>query len=506
MKSLSKNIIASVITRIIALISGLIVQQRILLVYGSDLNGLTSSITQIMSYLVIFEAGLGAASIQALYKPLSENNWKDTSGILVATGKAYRKIATIFFIVLSIVSMIYPILVANEIKYSIAAALTFITGGSYIVAYIFGAKYKVLLDANRKIYVVQTMEGASVLLSCILRVIAMNNGAGIVLVQMVHLCCVALKNGGFILYVKKNYSVDYSVKPIMNAINKRWNVLVHNLSGLVVNHTDILILTIFSSLKYVSIYSVYNMIYGQISNMIQTVFIQAPQASFGKLFFENKNRFILAYKVYEICYTGLLFLLTSVAIIMTTSFISLYTRSVIDVTYSDKYLPLLFGIILLMNALRVPAIMVINISGSFKETQRGAIFEAIINIAVSLTLFFATPLKLYGLLIGTFCSYLYRTFDVIWFVYRKVLKISIVSYIKNFIVNILITVLFILMLYFLYPLSAKSYFTWALTALAICIVLGIAYLGINFLINFKYMKQARILLMNIIMNVRLKKS
>ena len=56
-KSLSINMVTSVLSRIVVLITGLIVQHFILQAYGSTLNGLTSSITQVMSYLVLFEAG-----------------------------------------------------------------------------------------------------------------------------------------------------------------------------------------------------------------------------------------------------------------------------------------------------------------------------------------------------------------------------------------------------------------------------------------------------------------
>ena len=52
MKSLSKNMIMTIITRIVTLITGLVVQQRILVAYGSSLNGLTSSITPDLTFIL----------------------------------------------------------------------------------------------------------------------------------------------------------------------------------------------------------------------------------------------------------------------------------------------------------------------------------------------------------------------------------------------------------------------------------------------------------------------
>ena len=89
MRSASKNMLMSIIARLISLITGLIVQRYLLLAFGSTLNGLTTSINQAMAYLVLLEAGLGTASVQALYDPLASNDWKRVSGILTATGKEY---------------------------------------------------------------------------------------------------------------------------------------------------------------------------------------------------------------------------------------------------------------------------------------------------------------------------------------------------------------------------------------------------------------------------------
>ena len=73
--------------------------------------------------------------------------------------------------------------------------------------------------------------------------------------------------------------------------------MVHQISGIVVNHTDIIILTAFSRLSVVSVYSVYNMIFGHMSNLIQTTFLQAPQATFGLLYNRDKQQFVKQYRM-----------------------------------------------------------------------------------------------------------------------------------------------------------------------------------------------------------------
>ncbi|MDO4175795.1 MAG: hypothetical protein Q4D42_13635, partial [Eubacteriales bacterium] len=142
MRAASKNMTMSIVCRIVSLISGLIVQRYLLLAFGSTLNGLTTSINQAMAYLVLLEAGLGTASVQALYDPLAVGDWKTVNGIFTATGKEYKKISAIFVIALISISILIPLAVSREVEFFTAGLLTFITGASYVISYIMGGKYK----------------------------------------------------------------------------------------------------------------------------------------------------------------------------------------------------------------------------------------------------------------------------------------------------------------------------------------------------------------------------
>lgn len=64
--------------------------------YGSEANGLVASITQIIAYLSLLEAGVGAASIQALYRPIGQNDRSKINDILAATSIYYKNRALLF--------------------------------------------------------------------------------------------------------------------------------------------------------------------------------------------------------------------------------------------------------------------------------------------------------------------------------------------------------------------------------------------------------------------------
>ena len=483
-KSLSINMVTSVLSRVVVLITGLIVQHFILQAYGSTLNGLTSSITQVMSYLVLFEAGLGTASIQALYDPLSRNDWKKVSGIVVATGVEYKKITVAFSSVLLLVSLVLPFTLKGQVEFAVASLLTAVTGGSYIASYIVGGKYKAILSADRKMYVLYILDMLSSILSCALRVMALSAGAGIVWVQLLHLGSILFKNAGYFIYVKIRYKrIDYKEIPDLQSISKRWSVLIHSIAGIVVNHTDVIILTLFASLRTVSVYSVYNMVFGQLSTTIQSTFIQAPQAHFGILYYKDKRKFEQSFRVYETIFTVLLFWLCGVAIVMITPFVEVYTKGVTDVEYIDMWLPILFTLILLLNLLRSPSVMAVNVSGAFKETQKGAIIEAIINITVSLALFFTTSLGLYGLLIGTVCSYVYRTIDLISYAYRYIVECSVVDFVRTIVINLGLIGLLYYIACIRFPVHVNSFIIWIVAAVVVTILVAVELLIGNLILN-----------------------
>lgn len=107
---------------------------------------------------------------------------------------------------------------------------------------------------------------------------------------------------------------------------------------------------------------------------------------------------------------------------MILPFVSVYTLDMQDIIYYRPIAAVMFLIIGIANNIRIPCLSMINAAGHFKNTQNHALLEALINITVSLLLL--KPLGMYGLLIGTICSFAYRTTMIIIYAQRNILGIS----------------------------------------------------------------------------------
>ena len=501
MKRLSINMIMAIMYKMIAMITGLIVQQQILTNYGSDVNGMSSSINQFLSYLALLEAGIGAASIQALFKPISSNKWDEASEIINATERQYRLIGGYFLIGIIGLSFLMPVIISNQMDAILVGAFTFVSGLSRVVAYSMIGKYTAILNADQKIGVVYLIDGFTEILSCIARLVMISCGLNIVIVQSALVCSTLIKAIVIRIYIKYWYGNKIvKTKNINNqAIAQRWNVLIHQISGMIVNHTDVTLLTIFSTLKEVSVYSVYNYIYSNISSILTMSFSNAALGTFGKKASGDHDEFNRFYHVYENLFFTVLFTVLTVALLLTLPFVRLYTAGVSDTQYIYWYIAVLFCIIQFMNLVRIPALVTINAYGWFKETQRGAIIEAIINIIVSLILLNVWGMA--GLLIGTFCSYLFRTQDIIRFVYKRCgLRWS--KFAKMILINLSISGVLIVLFFFINPIIAENWREWLIKAVIMTLITLFCFTVSAYLQN---RKQSNVFIRNIYYKVKRRK-
>ena len=63
-KKIRNNLILGILGRAVALVLGIIVPKLILKEYGSEVNGLLASVTNIYAYIAIVEAGVLSSALQ----------------------------------------------------------------------------------------------------------------------------------------------------------------------------------------------------------------------------------------------------------------------------------------------------------------------------------------------------------------------------------------------------------------------------------------------------------
>ena len=96
--------------QIVVAVSGLVLPRFFLNQYGSTVNGMINSVSQFLTYLNLVEAGISSAAIVELYGPLNQNDTGAINSVLSALQKFYYKSGGAYVILLTIMTVVYPLL------------------------------------------------------------------------------------------------------------------------------------------------------------------------------------------------------------------------------------------------------------------------------------------------------------------------------------------------------------------------------------------------------------
>ena len=111
------NITSSIIMQIVSVISALIVPRLILETFGSNANGLVSSISQFLNYITLVEGGITGVISANLYRPLVNGDTEKLSSVLTTARSFYRKIGIVFIAYSVVIGLVYPIFVDTGYEY-----------------------------------------------------------------------------------------------------------------------------------------------------------------------------------------------------------------------------------------------------------------------------------------------------------------------------------------------------------------------------------------------------
>lgn len=489
-KSTIKNASVSILLQIVVVLAGLMTKSLIIRNYGREVDGVIVTVNMLHSYLNLVAIGLSTASIQALYAPLARNNWEEINSVMSASNHFYNKTANIFSMLVVVVSAGYAVFMRNELPAWLTAGSVLVMGLSGSIEYYLYDKYQVFLTADQKLYVVTSVTLFGTIVQTVLKLVLASLQINILLVQLIPAVIYFLRVLFLMFYVKRKYPLlNRKAKPNYQALNKRWSVFMHQIAGLVVNNTDVLMLTLVTKNPVlISIYGMYNLVFSNLFTLMSNSFSHGALASFGQLIatddMENVRK---GYSGYEFSYYFIVAVIYSITAVMILPFIRIYSKNFGDgPSYFDPLIAFLFVVISLANNLRVPGVTMISAKGHFKETQNRALIEAAINLISSFLLVW--KLGIYGVLLGTVLSFAYRTIDIILYSNKKILQQPAGRTLKRGLTSVVIVIASVVVCYRPMLAFTTDWFHWILGCI---LVGGFSFLlagGANFLLERQVMK------------------
>lgn len=464
-KSVLKNVGASALPQLVNILTNLIVPIMIIGIYGSELNGLISTSKSIVSYISLVGAGIATAVTQALFLPVANKDAVRVRGMLLSANRMFNRCGVIFCIILVAVAFLYPLVIRSDIDYITTALLILVVGLSGASEFFVVGKCRALLYADQKVYVSSLIQAASLLLALGAAVLMMKLGAGIVWVQFAISLVYVFRAVFLQLYVIKKYPEYASLRgvaPVDEAIAKKNDAMLHQLTGLAVTSSQPIILTTLVGLDAASVYSVYSVVFfGLISicSNVNTAIMPFLGRSYAK---DNVETQRVKYSLAELAFCFITVWVFSISALMIIPFVRLYTAGS-DINYVYLSFAMLFVCMAAFNVVRLPASSMINVAGHFKQTRTRAIIEAVLCVCISTALTLTVGMD--GVLWGTGIALCWRMLDMIIYVNRRILSTSVIRPVIRLIVSFAIIGVAVFVACRL-DLAAGSYSQWILKALA----------------------------------------
>ena len=448
------NLLSGIVYQVILIVISFLLPRLYLENFGSEINGILSTVKQIFVYMTLLEAGIGLAATQALYKPVAEGDHGKTAAILSATNRFYAKTGVIYAVIVLLLAAVYAFLIPTSIAPGELFAIILLTALPSLFSYFVQAKYRILLEVDGRKYVITNSETVLQLLSNIGKLLVLLLTDSLILIQLVY-CIIALGQLGYVyMHAKRRYTwLNLRTEPDFEAISQRKSVLVHQVSGMVFNNTDVLLLSVLCDFKVVSVYAIYNIFFSQVQMFITNI-TSGFSFALGQMFQTNREKFMKVYRVYETFYIMATFVIYTLMAVFLLPLIQIYTKGIEDANYTNVYLVLLFVLMNLLSNGKLPSNHVLEYSGKFEETRSHAIIEMVINIAVSVAAILAWGIC--GAILGTIVALLYRGTVMIYYANRKVLGRSMLQTYRLWLVNGAVFGL-IMMIFFVDSFSGFSF-------------------------------------------------
>ena len=429
--------------------------REILSHFGSEMNGVVHSISQFLSYTVLLEMGIGAVIPASLYAPLASGDHLRISAILSSGYKVYRRIGLICIAYVITLASLFPTLSGV----SSALPLVIVLGISRIVSYMVGQPEQFLVISDQKGYVIYILAAVSQIVNTVIQVILIRSGNPLYVVKLAGTLVGFVQIGLILLYVKRHYDIDRKVKYTEEPIPQKWNGVAQHVAYFVLENTDIILLTLFSTFQEISVYSVYFMVISGIRQIFFSV-TYSIQPKLGELQVrEDKGelrRFFASFERWIHVATVLAFGCVALFLV---PFVRVYTEGVTDADYTRPLFALLLTLAYGFQSIRDPYDKLILASGHFKQTQKNYIIAAALNFGISVIAVQFWGLE--GVAIGTLVAMAYQAVYMALYDTRVLLKRPYQVLLQNVALDLVLIGLFVVIANTVH-LPIEEIFRWIL--------------------------------------------
>lgn len=431
-----KNVIISLLTFSLTLLLGFATRAYFARLLGAEYLGINGLFSNIISLMSVAELGVGSAVIYNLYRPLSENNFAQVKSIIEFYKRIYRCVACVVLCCGVVLTPFIPHIVGKtnieDNIYIIFGLFIFDTVSSYLLSY-----KRAIFTADQRDYVLTLIHSIFVYCVKLFQIAVLFLWKNYLLFLFIQIISNIAENASISIlankqypYLKKTFSEKISESIRKDIVHKVKGLFFHQIGGALVQSTDNIILSMTKNLGLIAVgkYSNYLLLTSILTSFLG-LFFSSITASVGNMLVEkNPDEVYLVYKRILFFNAALCNFVSVSILVCIDPFIEIWLgRNFILSSSLTIYLVINFYV---QNMKRTCGLFR-TAAGVFYENRFIPIFEAIINLVVSLVL--VNVLGIAGVVLGTIVSSMVHwMYDFPKFVYNLVLKKDVIQYIRDY--------------------------------------------------------------------------
>lgn len=419
-KKLFLNTVVALAYQVITIVCGFILPKFFIPKYGSAVNGMISSITQFLGIITLMESGVGAVVQSALYKPLADRDETAISKVMISSNRFFNRILAIVAVYVCALMVVYPFVVDRQFDFLYSAMLVLILALTYIAQHYLFVSYRLLLNANQMSFLQLGVHSCCLILNCVISIVLIRLNVGVHVLKAVSALIYLIQPLVLKYMVDRQFKLDMHIRLTEEPIKQKWNGFAQHIASVVLGNTDTIVLTVFSTLENVSVYSVYYLVVHGIRQIINSM-LTGVQALLGNMYAKNeKEQLGRTFGAFVLAINFIVVYLYAVAGILLIPFVRVYTKNFTDANYIVPAFGVLITLAYAAYSIRLPYEMMVKAAGHYKETQTSSIIEASLNVVLSVIL--VSGFGLVGVAIGTLAAMVYRTCYLVRYLSKNILN------------------------------------------------------------------------------------
>ena len=463
------NAISSLLLQVVNIVVGFVVPHALIGTYGSEVNGLVTSLTQFVSYIQLVEAGISSAAVFQLYSPIARGDTVEASRVVSAARTFYYKSGAAFTALMLALACLYPVFVQVEgIGSPGVFVLVLALGATGFLDFFTLAKYRVLLTATQRNWVIQLASIVYKALYTAVVLVGTFAGVSVVALFVIAILPIVVRTLILIAYARRSYpDIDFSADAKGLKLDQRWDAFFLQVLGAVQSGAPTIIATfVLGDLSLVSVFSVYMLVTNGLQNAINSL-SQGTQASFGDVIARGQSDVLKhSFREFQTLTYGVTGVACGVGIALIVPFVRLYTADIADVDYIYPLVGVLGMANVLLYHLKTPQGLLVISAGRYRDTRVQTTLQTVILLVGSIALGAAFGMP--GILAGMLLSNLYRDIDLMLYIPREVTKTAPSETLKFMVLAVAVCAL-VAVPYFVVQPPCAGWPEWALSAIVLAL-------------------------------------